>query len=233
MFDSNLIWPFVWPIVGAMVTGGLIGAERTYHGHPAGFRTHILVALASCVLMLAAMHQANWAFIGLPDQTIVIDPTRMAHGILTGIGFLCAGVIFRKGFSVHGLTTAASLWITSAIGVLFGVGMLELALIAAFATMSVLAVLRLVDARLPQVSTVDIDLRWIGKSAPDEPALRALMAEYGLKTLRIGHEVSDGDRWHDHTIKVKGQSPLHIGALIERLKGDRSLHGFSITPHDD
>lgn len=229
MIDLDL----VWPIVGAMVTGGLIGAERTYHGHPAGFRTHILVALASCVLMLAAMHQANWAFLALPGQTIVIDPTRMAHGILTGIGFLCAGVIFRKGFSVHGLTTAASLWITSAVGVLFGVGMLELALMAAFATLSVLAVLRLVDARLPQVATVDIEMRWVGKAAPDEPALRALMAEFGLKTLRIGHELSDGDRWHDQTVKVKGQAPLQIGALIERLKGDRNLHGFSITPHDD
>ena len=233
MFDPNLVWPFVWPIAAAMITGGLIGAGRTYNGHPAGFRTHILVALASCILMLAAMHQNSWAFMALPGQTIVIDPTRMSHGILTGIGFLCAGVIFRKGFSVHGLTTAASLWITSAIGVLFGVGMLELALIAAFATLAVLAVLRLVDARLPQVATVDIEMRWVGKAAPDEPALRALMAEFGLKTLRIGHEVSDGDRWHDLTVKVRGQAPLKVGPLLERLKGDRNLHGFSITPHDD
>lgn len=229
MIDSNLLWP----VAGAMITGGLIGAERTYHGHPAGFRTHILVALASCVLMLAAMHQNSWAFVALPDQTIVIDPTRMSHGILTGIGFLCAGVIFRKGFSVHGLTTAASLWITSAIGVLFGVGMLPLALLAAFATLAVLAILRLVDARLPQVATVDIEMRWTGKGAPDEPALRTLMAEFGLKTLRIGHEISDGDRWHDQTVKVRGSAPLQVGPLIERLKGDRNLHGFSITPHDD
>ena len=229
MIDTNLLWP----IAGAMISGGLIGAERTYHGHPAGFRTHILVALASCVLMLAAMHQNSWSFVALPGQTIVIDPTRMSHGILTGIGFLCAGVIFRKGFSVHGLTTAASLWITSAVGVLFGVGMLTLALLAAFATLSVLAILRLIDARLPQVATVDIEMRWTGKGAPDEPALRALLAEYGLKTLRIGHEISDGDRWHEQTVKVRGSSPLQVGPLIERLKGDKSLHGFSITPHDD
>ena len=229
MIDTNLLWP----IAGAMISGGLIGAERTYHGHPAGFRTHILVALASCVLMLAAMHQNSWSFVALPGQTIVIDPTRMSHGILTGIGFLCAGVIFRKGFSVHGLTTAASLWITSAVGVLFGVGMLTLALLAAFATLSVLAILRLIDARLPQVATVDIEMRWTGKGAPDEPALRALLAEYGLKALRIGHEISDGDRWHEQTVKVRGSSPLQVGPLIERLKGDKSLHGFSITPHDD
>lgn len=224
---------FIWPVLGAMITGGLIGVERTYNGHPAGFRTHILVALASCVLMLSAMHQNSWAFVALPGQTIVIDPTRMSHGILTGIGFLCAGVIFRKGFSVHGLTTAASLWITSAIGVLFGVGMLSLALIAAFATLAVLAVLRVVDSRLPQVATVDIELRWVGKSAPDEEGLRTLMREHGLKTLRIGHEISDGDRWHDQTVKVRGQAPLRIEPLLARLKADKALHGFSVTPHDD
>ena len=220
-------------MLAAIVAGGLVGIEREWRGRAAGFRTHILVALASCVLMLAAMHQNSWSFVALPGQTIVIDPTRMSHGILTGIGFLCAGVIFRKGFSVHGLTTAASLWITSAVGVLFGVGMLTLALLAAFATLSVLAILRLIDARLPQVATVDIEMRWTGKGAPDEPALRALLAEYGLKTLRIGHEISDGDRWHEQTVKVRGSSPLQVGPLIERLKGDKSLHGFSITPHDD
>ena len=104
-FDINLLWP----VLAAMTTGGLIGVERTYHGHPAGFRTHILVCLTSCLLMLAAMHQSTWAFTALPGQNVVVDPTRMSHGLLTGIGFLCAGVIFREGFSVHGLTTAASL----------------------------------------------------------------------------------------------------------------------------
>ena len=153
-------WDLVWPVLAAMTAGGLIGVERTYHGHPAGFRTHILVCLTSCLLMLAAMHQATWDFAYLPGQRVVIDPTRMSHGLLTGIGFLCAGVIFREGFSVHGLTTAASLWVTSAIGVLYGVGMLDLALIGSGATLAVLAVLRLLDAKLPHVGVMDVVLRW-------------------------------------------------------------------------
>lgn len=229
-----MIEPHIWtPVAGAIVASGVIGAERTYNGHPAGFRTHILVGLASCVLMLAAMHQNSWAFEALPDQTIVIDPTRMAHGILTGIGFLCAGVIFRKGFSVHGLTTAASLWLTSAIGVLFGVGMLELALLACVATLGVLALLRLVDAQLPNLATVDLTLHWDGAAAPDEPALRALMRQFGLKTTRIGHDVTDGDRRHVHKVKVRGLAPLKIEPLMARLKVEPGLHGFTITPHDD
>src|SRR5690606_1695644 len=107
---------FAMPLVAAVVAGGLIGFEREWRGRAAGFRTHILVCLASCLLMEAAVSQGAWQFDVLPGTRIVSDPTRMAHGVLTGIGFLCAGVIFRAGFSIHGLTTAASLWITATIG---------------------------------------------------------------------------------------------------------------------
>ena len=229
MIDTNL----VWPIVAAMTAGGLIGVERTYHGHPAGFRTHILVSVTSCLLMLAAMHQSSWHFAALPHQTVVIDPTRMAHGLLTGIGFLCAGVIFREGFSVHGLTTAASLWITSAVGVLFGVGLWDLALVGAGSTLAVLAALRLLDARLPQLRVVDIDLRWTRGSAPAEAALHDLLKGQGLRSVRIGHMVSPDGRLHEHHIKAKGQAPLDIDGLVTRLGDMPGLAGFSVLPRDD
>src|SRR5690606_3811702 len=134
--------------------------EREFRGRPAGFRTHILVSLASCLLMLAAVNQEAWTFTGLSDETIVTDPTRMAHGILTGIGFLCAGVIFREGFSIHGLTTAASLWITSALGVLYGVGMDGLATGGTVVTLLVLVALRVVDERLPVPVLIDLTVSY-------------------------------------------------------------------------
>lgn len=226
-------WDLVWPIAAAMAAGGLIGAERTYHGHPAGFRTHILVCLTSCLLMLAAMHQATWAFTALPGQTVVIDPTRMSHGLLTGIGFLCAGVIFREGFSVHGLTTAASLWVTSAIGVLFGVGMLDLALIGSGATLLVLAILRLLDARLPHIGVMDISLRWKRGAAPSEQMLRDLLRTKGLKAVRIGHVMSPDCEIHEHVLKVKGPMPMDVDALVAQLCGHDGLSGFSVLPRDE
>ena len=139
----------VLPILGAVIAGGVIGFEREWRGRAAGLRTHILVSLASALLMLAAMSQADWAFRALPDENIVTDPTRMAHGVLTGIGFLCAGVIFRTGFSIHGLTTAASLWITSAIGILFGAGLYALGAAATVVTALILIGLKLISGRLP------------------------------------------------------------------------------------
>lgn len=226
-------WELVWPVAGAMTAGGLIGIERTYHGHPAGFRTHILVALTGCVLMLAAMHQATWNFVALPGQTVVIDPTRMSHGLLTGIGFLCAGVIFREGFSVHGLTTAASLWVTSAIGVLFGVGMLELALLASGATLLVLAILRVLDAKLPHVGVVDVELHWKRGQAPGETGVKALLKGSGLQAVRIGHQVGRDGKSHAHHLKVRGPMPLDIDGLVERLAQERGLDSYAVMPRDD
>jgi putative Mg2+ transporter-C (MgtC) family protein len=229
----DLDWALIWPVLAAMTAGGLIGVERTWHGHPAGFRTHILVCLTSCLLMLAAMHQSTWAFTALAGQTVVIDPTRMSHGLLTGIGFLCAGVIFREGFSVKGLTTAASLWVTSAIGVLFGVGMLNLALIGSVATLGVLAVLRLLDARLPQIGVMDLHLRWTRGRAPDEAALRALLADSALKCVQIGHVLSPDGQLHEHHIKARGRMPLDIDHLVRQLSADAGLAGFSVLPRDN
>jgi putative Mg2+ transporter-C (MgtC) family protein len=226
-------WDLVWPVLAAMTAGGLIGVERTYHGHPAGFRTHILVCLTSCVLMLAAMHQSTWSFTALPGQTVVIDPTRMSHGLLTGIGFLCAGVIFREGFSVHGLTTAASLWVTSAIGVLFGVGMLPLALTAAGSTLAVLAVLRLADAKLPHIGVMDVVLRWKRGSAPPEGKVRDLLKLSGLKPVRLGHVICQDGKLHEHHMKVKGPMPMDIDGLVTRLSAEKGLDGFSVMPRDE
>ena len=226
-------WALIAPVAAAMTAGGLIGIERTYHGHPAGFRTHILVCMTSCVLMLAAMHQATWAFVALPDQRLVIDPTRMSHGILTGIGFLCAGVIFREGFSVHGLTTAASLWTTSAVGVMFGIGMWDLGLIAGGATLLVLAILRFLDARLPHVGVMDVTLRWNREAVPGEAVLRGLLSDSGLKPVRIGHVVSHDGLIHEHHIKARGPMPLRVHDLSIRLGEQTGLAGFSVMPRDD
>src|SRR3712207_8238763 len=93
-------------------------------------------------------------------DVVRIDPVRMAHGVLTGIGFLCGGVIFREGFSVHGMTTAASLWMTSALGVLYGVGFYELAIPGTVLTMAVVAGFRGIDDHLPQRQIGDLRVRY-------------------------------------------------------------------------
>ena len=108
-------------LLAALAAGGIIGLERSFRGRAAGFRTHALVCIASSLLMLITVYEEQW-FSALSSTRVVIDPTRMAQGIMTGIGFLGAGVIVKEGLTVRGLTTAASIWVTAAIGILTGIG---------------------------------------------------------------------------------------------------------------
>ena len=101
--------------------GALIGYERSYRGRPAGFRTHALVCMASSMLMLITVYEAHW--VRAADETVRLDPTRMAQGIMTGIGFLGAGVIMQEGsFGTRPNHGGSSIWITAAIGILAGIG---------------------------------------------------------------------------------------------------------------
>jgi len=224
---------YLLPVTGAVLAGGLIGLEREWRGRSAGFRTHILVCLASALLMLAGMSQGEWAFEALPDENIVTDPTRMAHGILTGIGFLCAGVIFRSGFSVHGLTTAASLWITSAIGILFGAGMYGLGALGTAVTALILIGLRLVSVRLPTRMVIDAVVSW--RHAEPSPA-RAI--DQALKTVDDGartdrFELIEGGVVVRRTWKLKVRGEADLVALAKTLGDLPGVIGYSLDPRDD
>ncbi|MFC6231441.1 MgtC/SapB family protein [Paenibacillus allorhizosphaerae] len=99
--------------------GGLIGLEREWHNHAAGFRTHILVCLGSTSIMLLSIYGFE-AFVHEPN--VRVDPARLAAQVISGIGFLGAGAILRTGSTVSGLTTAASVWVVAAIGLSIGAG---------------------------------------------------------------------------------------------------------------
>src|SRR4030043_1725843 len=139
--------PILLHLTLATLAGGLIGLERTYHGRPAGFRTHTLVCSASSLLMQLTVYQ--WVL--FPDatlETVRVDPTRMAQGIMTGIGFLGAGVIMKEGLTVRGLTTAASIWMTASIGILFGIGFWFAAIVGTAATLLILSGVRFIQNKL-------------------------------------------------------------------------------------
>jgi putative Mg2+ transporter-C (MgtC) family protein len=129
----------------AAVLGGVIGLERELDEKAAGLRTHILVSVGSALFTLVGAY----GFQDFPRGTV--DPSRIAAQIVTGIGFLGAGVIFRQGFTVRGLTTAASLWLVAAVGMAAGAGYWEGAVIAAGAGLVSLRPLEWLKARaLPQ-----------------------------------------------------------------------------------
>ena len=224
---------FTLPLLAAVLAGGMIGFEREWRGRAAGFRTHILVCLASALLMEMAVSQAGWRFDVLPGTQIVSDPTRMAHGVLTGIGFLCAGVIFRAGFSIHGLTTAASLWITSAIGLLLGAGLYTLAAAGTVLTVLILAALRLVSTRLPQQCIVDAEVAWRRDTPEAEEALEAVMREVGWSPSGERHELTDAGRSVRRTFRLKSIGHESVKALAARLRAIEGVNGYRLDPRED
>ncbi len=225
----NLINPdLLWPTLGAAAAGAVIGLEREYRGSPAGFRTHILVCLSSALLMLAAVHQIRWLS-DTPPEMIRIDPVRMAHGVLTGIGFLCGGVIFREGFSIRGLTTAASLWMTSALGILFGVGFYGLALGGAFVTLLVLAAIAVTQTLLPQRRYADVKIRYRRESRPAQAGFEAMMKAHDLKPAGVSQTLRDDTV--EFSAKLSSYGALGTDALTQALYADPQVVGFEVTAH--
>jgi len=137
-------------LAAALLLGGLVGMEREYHGRAAGFRTHALVSLGCCLVMIVSLHFARM----FPEPTYTehsvlrIDPARIAYGVMAGMGFLGAGAIIRSGLSIRGLTTAASLWCIAAVGLAMGVGLYGLAIAATALVLFTLFVLNYFEERM-------------------------------------------------------------------------------------
>lgn len=122
-------------LVLATVIGIILGVEREYVGKPAGMRTYALVTLGATVFTVISEY-------GFSDSGGVVDPSRIASQIVTGIGFLGAGVIIFRGVKVEGLTTASGLWVSAAIGMAIGAGMYIIAVSAAILAFIVMVVMR-------------------------------------------------------------------------------------------
>jgi putative Mg2+ transporter-C (MgtC) family protein len=217
---SNDIFDIVVHLLVAMLAGGLIGLERSYNGHAAGFRTHTLVCMASSLLMLVAIYQKEW-FSQALIETVRIDPTRMAQGIMTGIGFLGAGVIMKEGLSVRGLTTAASIWITAAIGILAGVGFYSAVVIVSILTLGTLSVFRWIESKLPALIYAHCSLRVDCDVPMPENDLRSLLSSLGFDIVSLSYALKEekGKCFEYHmTIRTRRhQNFEHLSQSLSKL----------------
>ncbi len=125
----------------ALLMGGFLGMEREVHKKTAGLRTHMIVCLSSSLLMVLSIEVAR-------EEGVLGDPTRIAAGVMTGIGFLGAGTIIKHGATVHGLTTAASIWTAAAVGLAVGAGYYLSAAIVVMLTLFTLLLVQRADAYL-------------------------------------------------------------------------------------
>jgi putative Mg2+ transporter-C (MgtC) family protein len=219
-------------VLAALVIGAAIGFERTFHGRPAGFRTHSLVCLASALLMLVTVYQNQWMIV-VPLDAIRTDPTRMAQGIMTGIGFLGAGVIFKEGLTVRGLTTAASIWTTAAIGILIGVRFYFAATVGATATIAILAAFRILELRLPTEFYAHHSLTFERSAVMAEDDLRRLIGEHGFSIANLSYRLSNSGKTFEYRMVIKCRDRRNAEALSQHLCQLREVLEFRIAPTGD
>ena len=216
----------------ALIAGGLIGLERSYHGRPAGFRTHTLVCMSATLLMLFTMFQ--WQLIaGAPLETVRIDPTRMGQGIMTGIGFLGAGVILREGLTVRGLTTAASIWITASIGIGIGIGLYFAATIACLLSLGVLSLFRWLENRMPTNRYARLTVRFQRREHMPEEELRRIIREHNATLAHPSYQLENEGRYFRYSMTIQTRDAKNFHALAETLNSMEPVFEFEITPTGD
>jgi putative Mg2+ transporter-C (MgtC) family protein len=216
----------------AAAAGGIIGLERSYHGRPAGFRTHTLVCMASALLMLLTLYQHLW-FVQASNARVTLDPTRMAQGIMTGIGFLGAGVIMKDGLSVRGLTTAASIWITAAIGILIGVGFYIPAGLAIVLTLGTLSVFRWIEMKMPMNYYAQFVVRFPASAPLSESEIRELVVANGFSVSNLNYRLDRTSDFFEYRMIIRTIDVKNWRILTERLAQYENVREFRLSPTGD
>ena len=218
-------------LVGALLLGMLVGYERSYNGRAAGMRTYGLVCMASTALTVFVGFAPLW-YGGLADHGAA-DASRVVGGVVTGIGFLCAGVIMKDGLSIRGLTTAASIWAVAAIGVLVGVGFYAAALLMALLSTLSMSLLRRLEVKLPGRATMEIALTFReGHGAKLDELAKAAEAR-GYQFLHDSLTITFADNqpvWRFGVVAIERSRAVSPALLAEELASSEGVAKFSIAP---
>jgi len=205
-------WEELWRVAVAAGLGGAVGLERELREREAGFRTHLLVSVGSCLFTLVSAY----GFSEFGSRSV--DPTRIAAQIVTGVGFLGAGAIIRQGFSVRGLTTAATLWVVAAIGMASGAGYFSAAVITTVLVLFSLWPLRIAAFQVmhrvrPETDRLLVQLPTGESPAPLIEKLESLGGH--LQTLEVGHEADRRTVLIDVTLPPKADAPAIVSQLSQ------------------
>jgi putative Mg2+ transporter-C (MgtC) family protein len=218
-------------LMGALLLGMLVGYERSYHGRAAGMRTYGIVCMASAALTVIGGYPEHW-FGGQMTALVGTDPTRVIQGIVTGIGFLGAGVIMREGFNISGLTTAASIWASSVIGILVGVGFYAAAMGLALLSAMVMIYLSRIEAWLPSRHAIAITMRFKPGFQPSEESLRKLATERGYEiaggSLMIAQDQGRME-WRFVALALGKRTGTPLSLLAAEMARFEGIDGFQIT----
>jgi putative Mg2+ transporter-C (MgtC) family protein len=198
--------------------GGVIGYERDRHGRPVGLRTHLIVALASATFMVVSSQFAYYQHFA-PGDGIEVDASRIAASVVSAIGFLAGGSILRSGLTIQGLTTAAGLWLVTAIGLCAGSGMYVESVAVTFMGIVALTVFRRFEDKNDAMTKRRISLVLAAEAEATIPLVMKSIAELGGVVAEVEYERRlDEKRRTALTVDVNLPIGISVSALIETLE---------------
>jgi putative Mg2+ transporter-C (MgtC) family protein len=204
-------------LLAAAGLAGVLGIERELSDQPAGFRTHMLVGVGSALFAVISAYGFD-AVVGRQENVVIrADPSRVAAQIVTGIGFLGGGAILKYGATVRGLTTAASLWVTAAVGTAAGLGMLSIAAATTAIALLTLAVFRPIRAVIRRygLDRVEFSIETDGSVAG--PEVIDELAGLGISLRQARVERQEDGRWLVlQTVLPGGVRPEEVADRLER-----------------
>ena len=212
-------------IILAGACGGIIGVERTLRQKDAGFRTHIVVAMGAALMIIISKY-GFFDLVGL-DDTLRIDASRVASNIITGISFLGAGIIFIKGTSIKGLTTAAGIWVTAAVGMAMGAGLYAVSFIAVILLLLVQIVFHKFLIGFDKVLANDNLVPCFIQIDNTPEAVRELKSFLSANEVHIFDsvtEASSDNRTLTLHINVQFEKNVDIDDVFERYLKNESVH---------
>jgi putative Mg2+ transporter-C (MgtC) family protein len=204
--------------------GAVIGFERERSGHPAGLRTHLLVSLASATFMVVSTQFIFFQSYG-KDDLIAVDTSRIAASVVSGVGFLGAGAILRTGISIQGLTTAASLWLVSAVGLASGAGMYVVAATTTLASLFGLTILRRIEGIRWHICQRQVEI--MGQTASlNRAAVLEELRKMGVTVsdIEYDHNIAGNESRLIFNVRLPTEQGLEqMLARLESLPGMRSV----------
>jgi putative Mg2+ transporter-C (MgtC) family protein len=196
-------------------------------------RTYGIVCMAASALTLFVGYAPLWYGAASPGAGASASPTQVVGGIATGVGFLGAGVIMRDGFTIRGLTTAASIWAVAAVGVLLGVGFYPTALVLAVLCMFSLSAMRRLESKLPGRSTLDVTITFVPGHAPKLEDVEERARARGARVVRESLTVSFSEGrlvWRFAVVALDRARAVTPAALADELVASQMMTSFNIVP---
>ena len=220
MWDLQMIFG---KLALAAIIGAAIGFERETHGQAAGLRTNILVCVGSCLLMMLSLHmEALYRHLAVEDSVVRLDPARIASYAIASMGFLGAGAIITGKGSVRGLTTAASLWIVTGMGLAVGAGYMLPAVLSVVISLVVLYGFRRVKGIFPRDEYTILTLKYDKMDRPLD-YIKNILHDYEISIHFINYKVEFPSEVVTYRMRMQSKDDLPWGQIVKRISASKGL----------